>query len=100
MIKLFRDLSDEDKRKFLSTEFSIIEKLDMIYFRVIRDVFRGVKMAVSYKKLFHLLIEKDMTKKHMFPLNRSFPRYRESQIVCVADKICSLAEIADGLWRL
>ena len=33
----------------------------MIYFRVIRDVFRGVKMAVSYKKLFHLLIEKDMT---------------------------------------
>ena len=34
MIKLFRDLSDEDKRKFLSSEFSIIEKLDMIYFRV------------------------------------------------------------------
>ena len=34
---------------------------DIIYFRVIRDVFGGVKMAVSYKKLFHLLIEKDMT---------------------------------------
>ena len=34
MIKLFRDLSDDDKRKFLSSEFSIIEKLDMIYFRV------------------------------------------------------------------
>ena len=33
----------------------------MIYFKVIRDVFGGVKMAVSYKKLFHLLIEKDMT---------------------------------------
>ena len=34
MIKLFRDLSDDDKRKFLSSEFFIIEKLDMIYFRV------------------------------------------------------------------
>ena len=45
-------------------------------------------------------LESDIIEKHMFPLNRSLPRYRESQIVCVADKICSLAEIADGLWRL
>lgn len=45
-------------------------------------------------------LESDIIEKHMFPLNRSLPRYRESQIVCVADKICSVAEIADGIRRL
>lgn len=44
-------------------------------------------------------LESDIIEKHMFPLNRRLPRYRESQIVCVADKICSLEEIADGIWN-
>ena len=32
-------------------------------------------------------IEKDIIEKHMFPLNLPLPRYRESILVCVADKI-------------
>ncbi len=32
-------------------------------------------------------IEKDIIKKHMFPLNISVPMYKESVLVCVADKI-------------
>lgn len=37
-------------------------------------------------------IEQDIIKKHMFPLTPFPPRYRESLIVCIADKICSTYE--------
>ncbi len=38
-------------------------------------------------------IEKDIIKKHMFPLNIKPPRYLESVIVCIADKICAIWEM-------
>ena len=38
-------------------------------------------------------IEQDMIKKHMFPLNIKPPKYRESVIICIADKICAVLEI-------
>lgn len=38
-------------------------------------------------------IERDIIKKHMFPLNIKPPRYLESFIVCIADKICAVWEI-------
>ena len=38
------------------------------------------------------LIERDIIKKHMFPLNIAFPKYKESLIVCIADKIIALYE--------
>lgn len=38
-------------------------------------------------------IEKDIIKKHMFPLTPVPPRYKESLLVCVIDKICSIYEI-------
>lgn len=38
-------------------------------------------------------IEKDIILKHMFPLVPALPRYKESILVCVIDKICSMAEI-------
>ena len=34
----------------------------------------------------------DIIKKHMFPLTLIPPRYKESYIICLADKICSLLE--------
>ena len=37
-------------------------------------------------------IERDMIQKHMFPLNIAPPKYRESMIICVADKICAVCE--------
>lgn len=37
-------------------------------------------------------IERDMIAKHMFPLNIKPPRYRESIIVCLADKFCAVCE--------
>lgn len=36
--------------------------------------------------------EKDIIKKHMFPLTPALPKYKESWIVCIADKLCSTSE--------
>lgn len=38
-------------------------------------------------------VEKDIILKHMFPLTLVPPKYIESLIVCLADKLCSLYEI-------
>lgn len=38
-------------------------------------------------------IERDIIAKHMFPLNPSLPRYKESVIVTAADKICASHEV-------
>lgn len=37
-------------------------------------------------------VEKDIIRKHMFPLTPIPPRYRETVLVCMADKICSTYE--------
>ena len=37
-------------------------------------------------------IERDMIARHMFPLNLTLPRYRESVILCIADKLCATEE--------
>ena len=37
-------------------------------------------------------VERDVIKRHMFPLNPVPPRYRESVLVCLADKICAIGE--------
>ena len=37
-------------------------------------------------------IEKDIIEKHMFPLTISPPRYKESVMVCIVDKMCSIYE--------
>lgn len=45
------------------------------------------------KKRYDLSIkEEDIIKKHMFPLTIIPPRYKESYIICLADKVCSLLE--------
>lgn len=37
--------------------------------------------------------EADIIRKHMFPLIPAVPRYRESLLVCLVDKFCSIMEI-------
>ena len=37
-------------------------------------------------------VEKDIILKHMFPLNPALPRFKESLLVCIADKICAVYE--------
>lgn len=38
-------------------------------------------------------IERNMILCHMFPLNIRVPKYKESVILCIADKICATREI-------
>ena len=43
-------------------------------------------------------IERNMIYCHMFPLNLlRVPKYRESWLLCCADKLCSLRETAQGI---
>ena len=44
-------------------------------------------------------IERDMIRKHMFPLTPKPPRYKESIILCLADKICATYETAGGFKK-
>ena len=37
-------------------------------------------------------IEANMIARHMFPLNITPPRYRESVLLCIADKVCAVKE--------
>ncbi len=37
-------------------------------------------------------LEADIIEKHMFPLTFTPPRYKESVVVCIVDKICSVYE--------
>lgn len=41
-------------------------------------------------------IERDIIRKHMFPLCFPFPRYKESFVITIADKCCAASEI----WHL
>lgn len=41
-------------------------------------------------------IESNMIRAHMFPMNMVLPRYRESVILCLADKICAARETVGG----
>ena len=38
-------------------------------------------------------IEADIISKHMFPLTFTPPKYKESVIVCLVDKFCSIYEV-------
>ncbi len=44
-------------------------------------------------------IERDIIRKHMFPLCFPFPKYKESWIITLADKTCAASEIWH-LWSL
>lgn len=52
----------------------------------------ALKNACEYFSLNDL--EKDIIKKHMWPLTLSLPRYKESFVVLMIDKYCALMEIA------
>lgn len=51
--------------------------------------------ALENAKVFNLNeVEKDIIEKHMWPLTLKPPRYVESIIVCVVDKLCALVELS------
>ena len=45
-------------------------------------------------------IERDVIRRHMFPLTLMPPKYSESILVCTADKLCALCETVSALGLL
>ncbi len=41
--------------------------------------------------------EADIIEKHMFPLTLSLPKYKETCVIVMTDKFCSVCEVIDGL---
>ena len=60
--------------------------------------FRHSKIALKNAETYFDLntLEKDIIVKHMWPLTLSFPKYKESYVVMIVDKLCSLQEIIIG----
>ena len=59
----------------------------------------GIALRNAEKNFELGRIEKNMIKRHMFPLTPVPPRYKESVILCLADKICATYETAGGFKR-
>lgn len=61
--------------------------------------FRHAKRALTNasNEFFLNPIEQDIIERHMFPLNITPPKYKESVIVCIADKICTVMEVMGHL---
>lgn len=56
-----------------------------------------LKALNNAKKSFVLTPkEEDMIVKHMFPLTLSIPKYKETWLIVMTDKFCSLCEVLDG----
>lgn len=45
-------------------------------------------------------IEKDIIKKHMWPLTLQIPRYRETFVVLLVDKLCASAEVLRNVFKI
>ena len=63
--------------------------------------FTHPKVALANAEKHFLLNDKerDIILKHMWPLTLRFPRYKESYIVCFADKCCSTMETFKKIGR-
>ncbi len=58
------------------------------------------KALRNAEKCFKLnAVEKNMIKRHMFPLTPVPPRFKESMVLCLADKICATYETVGGFKR-
>ncbi len=59
------------------------------------------RMALENARVFHLsALEEDIIGSHMWPLTPTLPRWRESYLVGLADKLCAIAEMAHLYGRL
>ncbi|MGN0161928.1 MAG: phosphohydrolase [Lachnospiraceae bacterium] len=43
--------------------------------------------------------ESDIIEKHMFPLTPRFPKYKETVIIILTDKFCSICEVMDRFFK-
>lgn len=58
----------------------------------------SLKNALRYFELSDR--ERDIIEKHMWPMTPRLPRYRETLLTCLADKICAVMEFFCGLFGI
>jgi len=53
--------------------------------------------ALANAKMYFALDEKetDIIKKHMFPVNPALPKYSETVVITIVDKVCGVMEVLD-----
>lgn len=44
-------------------------------------------------------MEEDIIEKHMFPLTPRFPKYKETVVIILTDKFCSVCEVMDKFFK-
>lgn len=44
-------------------------------------------------------MEEDIIEKHMFPLTPRFPKYKETIVIILTDKFCSVCEVMDKFFK-
>lgn len=50
----------------------------------------------NVKRYFEITpVEEDIIKKHMFPMNIALPKYKETVIITITDKVCGVWEVVD-----
>lgn len=61
----------------------------------LHGLFHAKKALDNAQRDFRLTaVERDIIRTHMFPLNLRPPKYKESLLVCIADKLCAFYESA------
>lgn len=62
--------------------------------RPLHGPYHPTAALINAESDFHLSKrERDIIKKHMFPLTLALPAFKESYAVCLVDKFCSVCEI-------
>ncbi|MDO5378629.1 MAG: HD domain-containing protein [Clostridia bacterium] len=80
-------------RGALLHDFFMYDWHDPSSLRVLHGFTHPKEALMTAEKDFKLnAIERDVIRKHMFPLTLSLPAYRETVLVCLADKISALME--------
>ena len=65
-------------------------------FRELHGFVHARQALENYHKVFPEFVNEKVDNailRHMFPLNLALPKYKESVIVCIADKICAMWEM-------
>ena len=82
---------------------ALLENSDVVFLsmRPLHGFTHAREALCNAQKQFELNeIERDVIKKHMFPLNIALPRYRETALVSAADKISAVMELVHSARAL
>ena len=91
-----QDMIDELSLHDISAErksiYSDLEALRVFGLDIMQSKGKSTGYYIASRDFELSDVERDVIRKHMFPLNPALPRYRETVIVTLADKVCAVQE--------